>query len=368
MKYQNIIQPANLAKTSLIATTFVLALSSPAGALSASASLSTASTQNTLDQLKTSITSAIDKSITKLQDSASSLNVSLTLNASSTGVTGTASANGSTATGSISSTGASGSVSTSNGASASGSVSSSGASASVNSSNGSTSTSTDSSSSSSSLKFNSTDFLESILSIPKTLIQKLQQSNQQAVQKLTDLKTQVEKTANVTDLQAQAKQYDQEFKDIATSTIQASVSKSIADQTQVLDQLQTAASALQSQVNQLKTCLQSVSASATGSVSGTSASGSVNASAPGCTDLNVDSNSGDNGQSLQDQINEIKSSLQTIRSFLTSSISLVSQLKDGNYSGTITSFSGISAQLDVVANLSANVQNDLINLSAAVNK
>jgi hypothetical protein len=366
MKFQNIIQPANLAKTSLIATTFVLALSSPAGALSTSASLSTASAQATLDKLKTSITSAIDTSITKLQDSASSINLSLNVNANSSGISSTATAGGSTATGSVSSSGASGSVSTSSGATASGSVSSSGASASASTSGGSTSATTDTSTPS--LKFDSTDFLESILSIPKTLIQKLQQSNQKAVQKLTDLKTQVEKTADVTDLQAQAKQYDQEFKDIATSTIQASVTKSIADQTQVLDQLQTAASALQSQVSQLKTCLQSVSASATGSASSTSVSGSINASAPGCTDLNVDANSGDNGQSLQDQIDEIKSSLQTVRSFLTSSISLVSQLKDGNYSGTITSFSGISSQLDVVANLSSNVQNDLINLSAAVNK
>lgn len=355
----------NAAKTSLMASAFVIAFASPAGAVTAS--LSAQSAQATLDQFKQKITSAIDTSITKLQDSASSLNYSINLSADQNGVTGTVNANGSTATGSVGGNGASGSVSTSNG-SASANVDKNGASASANTSGGGSASTSINATDGASFSIKSGDFAQAALNIPKDLKTKLQESNQKAIDKLKDLKAKVEATASVDDLQTKAKEFDQEFKDIAAANIQAAVTKALDSQTKVLDRLQVAASSLQTRVNKLKDCLQSVSANASGSVASGTASGSVNASAPGCTDLNVDANSGDQGQSLQDRLNEIKSTLQTIRSFLSSTIALVTQLKDGNYTGTIKSFSGISSQVDIVVNLSSEAQNDLLNLTASVNK
>jgi hypothetical protein len=367
MKYPTRIFPKNIAKASLVATTFVIALASPAGAVSSSLSVS-----SSLDLFKNTVTSAIDSSITKLQASSKSLDSTLSLTVDKSGLNGSASNAAGSASGSVSSSGASGSVSTSNGSSASGSVSSSGATGSA--STGSTSSDSSSSSNgnasspvSSAITFN-TGFLQGLLSIPKELIQKLQDSNKKAIEKLTALKTEVQATASVQDVQVKAKQFDVEFKEIATANVQASVTKTIDSETKVLDQLQVAANNIQTQVNKLKECIQGGSASASGSVSNTSANGSINASAPGCTSFNVDANSGDNGQSLQDQLDEIKSSLQTIRSFLSSSINLVGQLKDGNYSGTIKSFQGVDSQIDIVASLSSDAQNSLLNLSAAVNK
>lgn len=355
----------NIAKTSLMASAFVIAFASPAGAVTAS--LSAQSAQASLDQFKQKITTAIDTSISKLQDSAKSLDVSISLSANQNGVTGSVNANGSTATGSVNKDGASGSVNTPNGGSANANVNKDGASANANSSKGGSANvgvNTDGLS----ISLKPGDFAQAALSVPKDLKSKLQESNQKAISKLKELKAKVEATASVEDLQTKAKEFDQEFKDIAAANIQAAVTKAIDSQTKVLDGLQVAASNLQTRVNKLKECLESVSASATGNVEKGSATGSVNASAPGCTDLNIDANSGDQGQSLQDRLNEIKSTLQTIRSFLSSTIALVTQLKDGNYTGTIKSFSGISAQVDIVVNLSSEAQNDLLNLSAAVNK
>ncbi|MDB5184031.1 MAG: hypothetical protein JWO07_712 [Candidatus Saccharibacteria bacterium] len=363
MKFVSATFPATFAKTSLVATTFVLAMASPAGAISTSLSAS-----SLLDQFKTTVTSAIDSSITKLQDSSNSLNFSISATADKSGLNVSGTGPAGTVSGSAGSSGVSGSASGTNGSSASGSVSSSGASGSVSSSAGSASSSTSPSSGNSAISFDPTSLLQGILSIPKELKQKLQDANKKAIDQLTILKTEVLATANIQDVQAKAKQFDQEFKQIATANVQASVTKSMDSQTQVLDRLQVAANNIQTQVNKLKDCIQSGSASATGTIGSGTANGSVNASAPGCTDLNVDANSGDNGQSLQDQIDEIKSSLQTVRSFLSSSISLIGQLKEGNYSGTIKSFNGIDSQIDITANLSSDIQNELVNLSAAVNK
>ncbi len=365
MKRLNIALSKNIIKSSLMASAFVIAFATPAGAVTAS--LSVQSAQANLDKFKQKITTAIDSSISKLQDSASSLNYSINISADKNGVTSTVNANGSTATGSVGSNGVSGSVETSNGGSASVNVDKNGASVDANSTKGG-SASTSVSSDGVSLSIKPGDFAQAALSIPKDLKSKLQASNQKAIAKLKELKTKVEATASVEDLQAKAKEFDQEFKDIAAANIQAAVTKAIDSQTKVLDGLQVAASNLQTRVNKLKECLESVSASASGSVANGTSTGSVNASAPGCTDLNVDANSGDQGQSLQDRLDEVKSSLQTIRSFLSSTIDLVTQLKDGNYTGTIKSFSGISSQVDIVVNLSSEVQNDLLNLSVAVNK
>lgn len=363
MKYPSFSLPVHAAKSSLVAAAVVLAIANPVGAVTP-----TLSAQQALDQFKSKVTTAINDSITKLQDSAGSLNYSVSVTADSSGISASASSNNASASASASSNGVSGSVNTSNGGSASIDAGSGSLSANAKSASGGA-LSVNASDGSATISFQSGGTLQSALSIPKDLKSKLQAANQKAVDKLNDLKQEVQATASLDDLKEKAKQFDQEFKDIATATIQATVTKAIDSQTQVLDRLQVAENNLQTQITQLKECIQSVSVNASGSVGGgNGASGSVNASAPGCTNLNVDANSGDQGQSLQDALDEIKSSMQTIRSFLSSSISLVSQLKDGNYSGTIKSFSGISAQIDIVVTLSSQVQNDLVNLTAAVNK
>lgn len=350
-------------------TTVVLALASPAGAVSAQFSF-----KNNLEQFKTAVNTAIDKSITKLQESSESLNYSIDVKVDKNGVVVNGSGPAGTVSGSAGKDGVSGSANVSGGGasgSASGSVSKDGASGQANgqtkSSSGSASGSVNTSGSESSITFDA-GFLQGLLSVPKELKQKLQQSNEKAIERLKDLKAEIAATASLNDLELKAKAFDQQFKEIATANVQATVTKSIDSQTKVLDRLQLAANAIQTQVTKLKECVEGVSVTADGSADASSASGSINASAPGCTSLNVDANSGDAGASLQATLDEIKSSLKTIRSFLSSSISLVAQLKEGNYSGTIKSFQGISSQVDIVASLSADVQNDLLNLSAAVNK
>src|SRR5207253_302228 len=98
-------------------------------------------------------------------------------------------------------------------------------------------------------------------------------SNKKAIEKLTALKTEVQATSSLGDVQAKAKEFDQEFKQIAQANVQAAVTKSIDSMTQVLDRLQVAGDNLQTQVTKLKQCIQSGSGSANGSVSGSSASG-----------------------------------------------------------------------------------------------
>ncbi len=359
----------------LITSSFVIALASPIASVNAQAA-----TQTILDQLKQKVTSAIDTNLAKLQQTQDSLSLSITADkngvsvdatgpngttvsgsASKDGASGSVSSSNGSASGTVNSSGASGTASSSSGSSASGSVSGSGASASANGSKGG----------SASLSIGGGNGLTGSLSVPTDLKTKLQQANQKAIDKLKELKAQVEASSQLADVQATAKAYDQQFQDFAIANVQASVTKAIDSMTKVLDRLQLVANKIQTQVDKIKQCIQGVkdsTASANATVGSGSASASVNASAPGCNDLNVDVNSGDAAASLQAKVDEVKSTMQTIRTFLSGSIELVTQLKSGNYSGTMTSFKGISSQIDIVAELSASVQNDLLNLSASVSK
>jgi len=343
-----------LAAIPLVAASVVVALSAPTNALSVQSALQ--NTQTQFNTLKQQVTTAIDANVTKLQQSSNSLNHSINISAnSSTGLSASINGNGGSASVNVNSSGASGSVNSTNGGSASGSVSSSGASGNASGPNGG----------SAKISANG-DGLDLSLSVPKDLKAKLQAANQKAIDKLNNLKTQVDATTNLSDLQAKAKEFDQEFKDIAIANVQASVTKAIDSMTQVLDRLQVAADNLKTQVVQLKECLKNGTFDANASKDGVNVS--VSSFADNCASYNVSVNVGDAGVYLDDALAEINSSMQTIKSMLSSAIGLVTQLKDGNYGGTMDSFNGISLQMDIVANLSTNVQNDLANLSLSVNK
>ena len=366
-----------LTPLSLVALSIVLAASTPVATVNAQAQMTTRA-QQTLDQFKQKINTAIDNSLTKLKSSKESLDVSLSVTANGEGVTSSVSGGGSSAQSSVNKDGASGSVTTKNGSTASGNVSKDGATGSASTSGGSSASgsvtkdeaSADVSTSrggNASITATGGSFSGS-LSVSPELKEKLKAANQKAIDKLSDLKQQVEETNKLDDLQQKAKEFDAAFKEIAIANVQATVTKSIDSMTQVLDRLQVAASNLESQVDKIKECLQSAEVDASAQAGRGSANASINASAPGCEDLNVDANSGDMGASLQEKIDTARSTMQTIRSFISSTIALVGELKSGNYSNTMTSFQGIASQLDVVSGLVSSVQNDLVNLSSSIKK
>lgn len=380
---------------SLVTMSFMLALAVPAASVNAQSQISS---QQSLEQFKQRVNTAIDNSLAKLKESQQALNFSISankdgVNASVTGPGGgTASgsisrdgasgsvsgANGGSASGSVSRDGASGQATTSNGSSASGSVTKDGAASEVNGANGGSASSSinkDGSSASitgpgggsASIDAKS-GTLTGSLSVPGELKDKLKAANQKAIDKLNDLKEEVNLVAKMEDLQAKAKEFDAQFKEIAVATVQATVTKSIDSVTYVLDRLQLAANSIETQIAKIKECIQSGSIDADVSKGSGSASANVSITAPNCSDLNVAANAGDMAASLEEQLEEARSTMKTIRSFLAASISLVSQLKDGNYTGTVASFQGISSQVDIVFTLSANVQNILVNLSSTINK
>ena len=327
------------------------------------------------------MTQVITSNIDKLTQSQKALSVSISANkdgvtaevtgpnetsasgsVSQDGVSGSAESSKGNVSGSVGNDGISGQADGSGGTSASGSVGQDGASASIQSSRGNGSVSVD-----------ATSGFAGDLSVPTSLMETLQQSNEKAIKKLEALQKKVDAADGLADIQATAKEFDEQFKEFAVANVQANVTKAIDSMTRVLDQLQVVASKIQTQVTKIKECargMESGEGSASGSVSRSNGSGSasLNASAPGCDDLKVDVNSGDAAASLQAKLDEVKSTMQTIRSFLSSSIGLIAQLKDGDFKGTITSFDGISAQIDIVSKMSISVQTTLLNLAAAVAK
>lgn len=334
-----------------VVASVVLAVSTPVATANAQIAM-----QQAVAQLKYKITTVIDTNISKLQKTQDSLQVSITANRD--GMSGSVSANGNGASGSVNKDGATGAVNEANGSGVSNSVNKDGASSTVKGPNGSTSTTA--------VSIGDGLVYSGNLSVSPDLLLKLKDSNQKAIDQLKELKQKVQTQNGLDEVQQTAKEFDQQYRDFAAANVQAAVTKSIDSMAKVLDRLQVVANNLQTQINKLKQCIQGVSVDAEAG-SGT-AGGSVSASAPGCTDLQVDLNSGDGATSLQSKIDEIKSSMQTIRSFLSSSIDLIATLKDGNYSGTIASFQGVATVLDLVSSMSATVKNDLVNLAASVNK
>lgn len=369
MKVRNVYTPV------LVALSVVIAASGPVSVVNAQASLGV---QQSLTQFKQKVTTAIDSSLEKLKQSKEKLDLSIDVKVDQNGVVSTVEANGNSATGTINKDGASGSVNSSKGGGASGTVGKDGASGQAKSSNGASASgnvgkdgasANVKGSSGGSAAINATDSaIAGSISVPEDLKNKLKAANQKAIDKLEELRTKVEETNKLEDIKAKAQEFDQAFKEIAIANVQATVTKSIDSMTQVLDRLQIAANNLQSQVTKIKECLQSGEIDVNASAQNGNASGSINASAPECSELNVAANSGDSAASLQEKLDSAKSTMQTIRSFLSSTISLVGEFKSGNYTNTMTSFQGIASQIDIVASLSATIQNDLVNLSSSIKK
>jgi|GEM_PF-6085076 len=360
-------------KTILILFCLVFVAAQPVGTVHAQMSL-----RDTLTTLKEKVTDAITKNIKKLEESGKALSVSISVSkdGASIDVTGP---NGGSVSGKINKDGASGEVKSSKGGGATGSVSKNGASGEVKSSKGDKVSGSvgkdglraDAKTSSGGDYSISVDAngIASSLSVPNELKKKLQEANDKAIAKLKDLKAKVDAADTVEKAKAVAKEFDEKFEDFAVAHVQARVTKTIDTLTKVLDGLRLVAAKIQTQVTKVKECIQGVKSGEGSANVGLNANGlSVAASAPGCDDLNVELHRDDIAASLQSKLDEAKSTMQTIRSFLSSSIGLIAQLKDGNFSGTLTSFNGISDQLDIVLELSANVKDSLVEIALSVRK
>lgn len=369
----------------LIAISIVLVAGGPVQSVNAQSVTGSSSLQSSLaslTQLKQKITTAIDSSVNKLKQSQENLNFSLNVTVDENGVVTNVKSGENSASASVGKDGANANIKGSNGSSASGTIGKDGASGEAKSSNGGTATGSvgkDGVSGSVSTSKGSNAAISAglgtvtgSLSIPSDIKDKLKAANQKAIDKLEELKEKVESANKLEDLKEKAQEFDQAFKEIAIANVQATVTKSIDSMTKVLDRLQVAANNLESQVNKIKECLQSTKVDASGDANASdgklNANGSISASALKCEDLNVDANAGDAAASLQEKIDAAKSTMQTIRSFLSSTISLVGELKSGGYTNTMASFQGISSQVDIVANLALTVQNDLVNLSTSIKK
>lgn len=332
----------------------VNALGTP-GSVSGSASAAV-SASGSLDQWKQRVTTAIDSNIAKLQQSTQALDASFSLNLSKDGATVSANGPAGSASGEVNKNGAKGSAESSQG-NASGSVNSSGASGSAHAANGNADYKID---------IDKNGLLRGQLSIPMNLMDKLKGVNEKAIAKLTEIKQKVKASTAVADVQAAAKEFDQHAQEFAVANVQANVSKAIDSMTKVLDRLQLVSNNLQTQLNKIKQCAAKTNASANASVNG-KANASATASVQGCADFAVSASTADAEAALQAKLDQVKSNIQTVRSFLASSINTVAQL-NASYKGTVASFQSISSQLDIVANLSTQVQNDLISISASINK
>jgi len=204
------------------------------------------------------------------------------------------------------------------------------------------------------------------LLVPKTLLDKLQSVNDKAVKKLTDFQEKLKAATSPEQIQAVTDEINKNINEFAVTYVQANVTKAIDSMTRVLDRLQAVANNLQTQANKIKQCV--ASGYIETSSSAQSSSLEIGSKEEGCDKLNVAVNSGDMAASLQEKVDQSKSDIKTVKSFLSSSINLVTDLNKNEVKGTIESFGSISLQIDIISNMSANIKNNLANLSASILK
>ncbi len=364
----------------LIVASVVLAISGPVAPVNAQSRL-LASTQERFTKLKERVTTAIETNIEKLEQSKEKLNASLSVNVGKDGATVSVSSSAGSLSGGVTKEGANISSESQRAGAVSGSIGRDGVSGQAQGANGGA---VSSSLSKDGIKLDlsganggdakitvDTDGISGSLSVAGDLKDKLKESNQKAIDKLKDMKEKVESATDIENIEERAKEFDQIFKEIAIANVQATVTKSIDSMTKVLDRLQLTADKLQSQVNKIKECLTGLQDSGVdvdANISGSGVSGSINTSAVSCDDLNVDVNSGDMAASLQEQLDATKSTMKTIRTFLSSTIDLLGELKLNDYTNTLSSFNGITSQVDIVVNLARDVQNNLGNLASSIRK
>lgn len=224
------------------------------------------------------------------------------------------------------------------------------------------------------------------LEISPQLKEKVKELIEKFIEKLKGMKEKVLDTSKLTDMQSLGKGLDSQFNLDQLTNIQGTVSKSIESLTSVFDKLKSTKNDLQSQVTKLKECLNGVK-SGDGTVDANVKDGkaSVKATAPGCDDIDI--NSEQVVDSAQSQLDNISTIMTTIGSVLSSAIAIVTTLVSslsgitgglgdlgslgdvsnlsslGNLSGIMSSFTGLTSQLDILNGLSGNAGGLLGNLS-----
>lgn len=188
------------------------------------------------------------------------------------------------------------------------------------------------------------------ISIPPEVAQKLKDRTQKTIDTLNAIKDKLKAATDPAVIKAKVQEAVKKINDAALTSVYASTTKAVNSQIKVADSLQVTANALQTQLNKLRQCLQQSSTD------------------PQCATLRTEQNSADQGASLQEKINAMRTNIQTVRTFLGASVNLVSMMKDSNYTGTIKSFTAMTTMMSSLSGLFGGLQNDLNNLSEAINK
>jgi hypothetical protein len=188
------------------------------------------------------------------------------------------------------------------------------------------------------------------ISIPPEVAAKLEAANKKARDTLTALRKDIQEATDPAVITAKIKTAVKQINDAAVAGVYARTAKAVSSQVTVMDALQVSANALQVQVNKLQDCLKQSSSDAE------------------CATLRTDENSADQGASVQDSLSKIRTNIDTVRAFLSSSVNLVSLLKNDDYRGTIESLTAMTTMMSSVSILSSDLRNHLANLSSAINK
>jgi hypothetical protein len=187
------------------------------------------------------------------------------------------------------------------------------------------------------------------ISIPPEVAQKLRDTSEQTVATLTAIKNALKDATDPAVIKAKIKEAVKDINDAAIASVYARTTKAVNSQITIADSLQVSANALQVQINRLQLCIKTSSTS------------------PECNQLRTSESSADQGSSLSQKINEIRTNIDTIREFLGASVHLVSMLRNENYRGTVESLTTMTSMMDSISKLSKSLRNDLNNLSNAVN-
>lgn len=245
--------------------------------------------------------------------------------------------------------------------------------------------------------------LNATVNFPGDVKEKVKESLQKIIEQLTAMVEKISSTNSLASMESLADNLDAQFGLSQLTNVQAAVTQAIESLTGVFDNLKATAGGLQSQVTQLRQCVQSFR-DGTGSISAdiANSNASVAGSGEGCDGLNTSSS--EIADSAQSQLDNVGTIMTTISSVLMSSITLLvtlltsfmglasglgglgsmgnlsnlsnlTSLTDlssltsaaGGISGLMSSFTAIASQLDIASGMSGNAQGLLGNLSGLVN-
>jgi YHYH protein len=177
--------------------------------------------------------------------------------------------------------------------------------------------------------------------LPADLKKNIQSDNNDNIQALTAIKTEVQKANSTTDLQQSAQKLDTQYSQSQFNVQQGAIAKDLNTQ-------QDASNQLQSMVTQAKSLLQQCQAQSSSNGSqqcniGSSNSGSSTGSGSG-------SGSG-SSLDISSIISEVIELLAAIAAIITSIIALITAIQSGDYTSALTIFITIIGELEIIAKI-----------------